>query len=217
MGFPLHSRLLLRAIQARDRAKLRALTRRNPGVEIDPAASTNFAVARLDVEPGGRLRIAAGAVTERAAGGLRIWVGEGAELEIAEDTWLRVETGPLALFVFPGARLSIGRDSILSACSITAKAKITLGCQVWVGPGSQIYDCEHALDLDRGERLAPVRVGDYSWIATDVTVLRGVAIGAHSVVGARSLVSRSIPDHSLAFGTPAVVRGTVGDRTGLRP
>ena len=85
-----------------------------------------------------------------------------------------------------------------------------------MAPGSQIYDSEHALDWDTSERLGPVRIGDYAWIATAVTVLRGVEVGAHSVVGARSLVSRSIPEHTLAFGTPAVPKGKVGDRAGLK-
>ena len=59
----------------------------------------------------------------------------------------------------------------------------------------------------------PVTIGDHCWIASDVTVLRGVRIGEQSVVGARSLVSKSIPPHSLAIGSPAQAAGKVGDRT----
>jgi len=46
-----------------------------------------------------------------------------------------------------------------------------------------------------------------------VTVLRGVRIGSHAVIGARSLVTRDVPDHALVHGVPARVRGTVGDRS----
>jgi maltose O-acetyltransferase len=49
-----------------------------------------------------------------------------------------------------------------------------------------------------------------------VTILRGVTIGDHSVVGARSLVTRDIPPHTLAFGQPARPRGEVGDRSHTR-
>jgi acetyltransferase-like isoleucine patch superfamily enzyme len=59
-------------------------------------------------------------------------------------------------------------------------------------------------------------IGDYVWVASDVTVLRGVTIGEHSVIGARSLVTSDIPPHSLAFGSPARVRGSVGDRSRVR-
>ena len=46
-----------------------------------------------------------------------------------------------------------------------------------------------------------------------VSILRGVQIGAHSVIGARSLVTREIPEHTLAYGIPARPHGSVGDRT----
>jgi acetyltransferase-like isoleucine patch superfamily enzyme len=53
-------------------------------------------------------------------------------------------------------------------------------------------------------------------VAADVTVLKGVRIGSHCIVGTRSLVTRDVPDHSLAFGSPATVRGKVGDRSKTR-
>ena len=52
--------------------------------------------------------------------------------------------------------------------------------------------------------------------ASDVTVLRGVSIGEHSIVGACSLVTRDVPPHSVAFGQPAEARGKVGDRSNAR-
>ena len=47
-------------------------------------------------------------------------------------------------------------------------------------------------------------------------VLRGVAIGEHCIVGARSLVTSDVPPHTLVFGQPARPRGTVGDRSRAR-
>jgi acetyltransferase-like isoleucine patch superfamily enzyme len=47
-------------------------------------------------------------------------------------------------------------------------------------------------------------------------VLKGVTIGAHSVVGTRSLVNRDVPPHTLVFGVPAEPRGVVGDRSRAR-
>jgi acetyltransferase-like isoleucine patch superfamily enzyme len=59
-------------------------------------------------------------------------------------------------------------------------------------------------------------IGDFSWIASDCTVLKGVTIGAHAVVGARSIVTSDVPDHTLVFGQPARPRGEVGDRSRVR-
>jgi len=56
-------------------------------------------------------------------------------------------------------------------------------------------------------------IGDHCWVASDVTVLRGVEIGEQSVIGARSLVTKSMPPHTLALGVPATPSGTIGDRS----
>ena len=61
-----------------------------------------------------------------------------------------------------------------------------------------------------------MEIGAFTWIASDVTVLRGVRIGEHCIIGSRSLVTRNVPDHTLAFGVPAEARGRVGDRSATR-
>jgi acetyltransferase-like isoleucine patch superfamily enzyme len=43
-----------------------------------------------------------------------------------------------------------------------------------------------------------------------------VTIGEHSVIGTRSVVTESVPPHTLAFGQPAASRGKVGDRSQAR-
>ena len=204
----------LRGVQRWDRWRLKRLMRRHPGLEIHPEASSNFAVSRFDLEPGARLRIGAGAVTERRREGVRFSVRSGGQLVIGEQTWLRSDLSPVLLYVFQGARMVVGRDGFLNGCHLSAKQEVELGEHCWVGSGSRVYDSDqHDLDADTRERSQPVRLGSHVWIASDVTVLRGVSIGDHTVVGTRSLVSRSLPAHTLAFGAPAVPRGSVGDRS----
>jgi len=209
--------LALRAIQALDRVRLAWLRTRLPGLELDPGASTNLALARFELAPGARLAIASGVVTERLRGRLHFDLGPGAEIRVGAGTWLRTQVAELHLVAFAGARIEIGPESFLNGCHLSAKREVVLGRRAWVGPGSRVFDADqHDLDAARGERIEPVRIGDYAWVAADVTVLRGVAIGAHAVVGTRSLVTHDIPAHALAFGTPARVRGVVGDRSRVR-
>lgn len=187
--------------------------RRHPGLSIAPDASSNLASARLELASDAVLVIGPGVHTERRAGGVHIAVSSGARVEIGAGTWLRSDLGPVRIFAFRGARIRIGREGFLNGCHLSSKAALELGERVWIGPGTRIFDADqHDLDADRRERVAPVRIGDHCWIAADVTVLRGVEIGEQSVVGTRSLVTASLPPHSLAYGVPAVVAGEVGDR-----
>jgi acetyltransferase-like isoleucine patch superfamily enzyme len=208
---------VLVAIQAFDRLRLRAHAARHSGLEIDPAASTNLAAARYQLEPGARLRLGAGVVSERRPGALQFVLGPGAQVEVGAGTWLRTDLAPIRIYAFEGARIHIGPDCFLNGCHLSAKRELRLGRRAFVGPGSRIFDADqHDLDDARPERAEPVSIGDHVWIAADVTVLRGVTIGAHSVVGARSLVTRDLPPHSLAFGQPARRFGDVGDRSRTR-
>ena len=174
-------------------------------------------MARFNVAPGARLRIGPRAATERIPGALSFVIHPDAEVVIGEGAWLRTEAGPIVITAWPGARVEIGPEVLLNACSVSAKAGVVLERNCQVGPGSRVYDSDqHDLDDARPERVAPVHVGEYAWVSSDVTLMRGVRIGAHSIVGARSVVTRDVPPHTLVFGSPARERGVVGDRTNAR-
>jgi acetyltransferase-like isoleucine patch superfamily enzyme len=55
------------------------------------------------------------------------------------------------------------------------------------------------------ESKGNIIVGDDAWISFGVIVLGGVSIGPGAVVGAGSVVTRSIPDGAIAIGNPAKV------------
>jgi maltose O-acetyltransferase len=207
----------LRLLQALDRLRLRWLLWRHPGLEIAPGASTNLAWARYDLAPGSRLVIAPGVVTERERGALRFTLAAGARVEIGPDTWLRTALGPVHLVAFEGGRIQLGPECFLNGCHLSAKRELRLGRRAWIGPGSRVFDADqHDFDAERPERIEPVSIGNHVWIASDVTVLRGVSIGDHSVIGARSVVIADVDAHTVAVGAPARAVGSVGDRSQTR-
>lgn len=209
--------LRLKCIAAYDRWRLRRLQRRHPGLTIHPSASSNFACARFDLAPDAKLEIGPNVVTDRIPGALHFAVESGAVVSVGEETWLRTDVAPVHIVAFAGARIEIGPEGFMNGCHLSCKSELTTGRRCWIGMGTRVFDADqHDFDSERPEVREPVHIGDYVWVASDVTVLRGVTIGAHSIVGTRSLVSSSIPEHTLAFGSPARPRGTVGDRSSGR-
>jgi acetyltransferase-like isoleucine patch superfamily enzyme len=69
-------------------------------------------------------------------------------------------------------------------------------------------DFHAVIDANSKKRLNYARqitVGNHVWAGTDVRILKNVEIGANSVIGMRSVVTRSVGVGSLAVGTPARV------------
>lgn len=54
-------------------------------------------------------------------------------------------------------------------------------------------------------RIGHIRIGDDVFIGANATVLPGVRIGSHSVIGANSVVTKDIPENTVAAGNPARV------------
>lgn len=105
-----------------------------------------------------------------------------------------------------GDRCLIGRDS-----SIVGHLEIVIEDDVYTGPRVYITDQNHDwhdLEVPIGRQSQPerpVRIGAGSWLGAGAVVLPGVTIGAHSVVGAQTVVSRDVPARSIVVGNPGRV------------
>lgn len=88
-------------------------------------------------------------------------------------------------------------------------AKVTIGSNVFIAPNVGIYTAGHPFDVEqRNEGLEyayPVTIGNNVWIGAGVHILPGVSIGDNTVIGAGSIVSKSIPASVLAVGNPCQV------------
>lgn len=61
------------------------------------------------------------------------------------------------------------------------------------------------------EITKPIKIGDDVYIGNNVLLLPGVKIGSNVVIGAGAIVSRDIPDNSVAVGIPAKVIKTADE------
>lgn len=90
-------------------------------------------------------------------------------------------------------------------------AKITIGSKTTVSQRAFLCTGSHDVkDLKRPLITRPITIGDHVWIAAEAMVLPGVAIGDGAIVGARSLVTRDLPEWTICSGHPC---GPVRPRT----
>ena len=89
---------------------------------------------------------------------------------------------------------------------IQANNGINFGSNVELGPGVTIISSNHQSDnLRKHVKGKPITIGNNVWIGANTTILPEISIGNNVIIGANSLVSKNIPDNSIAVGNPCKV------------
>lgn len=116
------------------------------------------------------------------------------------------------VYVEPGATLTIGNNVGMSSTRLWIHESARIGNNVKIGGCVLITDTDaHPMDYmirrcsNEGTKSAPVVIEDDVWIGAHCIILKGVTIGARSVIGVGSVVTKSIPVDCVAAGNPCRV------------
>lgn len=109
-----------------------------------------------------------------------------------------------------GSNIEVGKNFFANYnCTILDNGKVKIGDNCMLAPNVAIYTAGHTLYPDLRnmgyEYGIDITIGDNVWIGGNVVICPGVHIGNNVVVGAGSVVTKDIPDWSLAAGNPCKV------------
>jgi maltose O-acetyltransferase len=112
------------------------------------------------------------------------------------------------LYVDYGSNLHVGARSFANVGLVALDvAAITIGDDVQIGPNVQLLTPTHPVQPEprrqKCEAAQPITIGDNVWLGGGVIVCPGVTIGADTVVGAGSVVTKDLPSGVVAVGSPA--------------
>jgi maltose O-acetyltransferase len=108
-----------------------------------------------------------------------------------------------------GANIELGARVFFNFnCVVLDVCPVRIGSFTLFGPAVQIYTATHPMNAaQRREKEygKPVEIGSDVWVGGGAIILPGVRVGARSVIGAGSVVTRDIPDDVFAAGNPCRV------------
>ena len=107
------------------------------------------------------------------------------------------------------AVIKIGKNCGFSGTTIGCAKSIILGNNVRCGANTLITDTDWHQDDPRSRNPKPIIIEDNVWLGYGVIVLKGVTIGKNSLIGAGSVVVKSVSANSIAAGNPCRVINTI--------
>lgn len=108
-----------------------------------------------------------------------------------------------------GINIRLGRNVFINqGCQLNDIGGIEIEDDVMIGPGVRLITSGHPVDpasRRTGITAAPIRIERNVWIGAGATILQGVTVGADSVIGAGTVVTKDVPAATLTVGVPAKV------------
>ena len=130
-------------------------------------------------------------------------IHKNADVEVGKYSMLKIGYGftmrkNSIIAVRDNAQLRIGCKVFINRnVIIMARRNITIGNGVTIGPNVCIYDHDHDIKNKGGYVLSDVKINDNTWTGSNVTILKGVTIGEHCVIGSGAIVTKDVPANTV--------------------
>ena len=116
------------------------------------------------------------------------------------------------LYINYGKHTRIGKNVFINFdCTFLDLGGIILEDNVLIAPKVRLLSEGHPLDPENRHALVPkpIHIKKNAWIGAGATILQGVTIGENAVVAAGAVVSKDVPDNTIAGGIPAKIIRTI--------
>ncbi|MHA7608237.1 acyltransferase [Elizabethkingia meningoseptica] len=116
------------------------------------------------------------------------------------------------IYLYGNGIISIGENSYIgrySTLESSGESKIIIGKNCKIGPFFSIWthssnvDCDYNFSEKIKPKIGDIIIGDAVWIGANVVITPGVRIGANSIIGANSVVTKDVPEYGIVGGVPA--------------
>lgn len=130
----------------------------------------------------------------------------GGELKIGPE----VRIGNNVSIEVVGGNLTIGSwTRVGHGCTIQSRGHLVIGSKVLLGEYVSVRDYDHEYQdpavpfCEQGFNISQVQICDDVWVGAHVSVMAGVHIDTHAVVGANSVVTKAVHEGHIVAGVPA--------------
>ncbi len=116
-----------------------------------------------------------------------------------------------------GTHIEVGKNFFANYnCTILDVAKVKIGDYCQMAPNVAVYTAGHPIHPYSRDSMyeygKEVTIGDHVWIGGNTVICPGVHIGDNVVIGAGSVVTRDLPDWTVAAGNPCRVIRKITDQ-----
>jgi len=130
------------------------------------------------------------------------------QIHLGNEVRVWSEFNQAKIFVRKGGTLKVGDYSRINGAHISVMNEIEIGSYVRISPYVLIMDSDHHNVYNHSSnefKTSKIVIEDDVWIASKVSILKGVRIGKGAVIATNAVVTKDVPPYTMVGGIPAKV------------